>query len=93
MARMKAYGGAETMASLQGEPDSPATKGSVTVYGGGEALHDRLNVGDKSIGAASAGDSQFPKVYGGGTPMVTRPSPKRTSGSGDSTGAEQTDSP
>ena len=84
MARPKAHGNAQTIASLNDEnaatPPVPSM-GAGTGFGGAPTLSSNpIDSGERSIAAAMNGGADA-MVYGGGAAVVKQRSPRRVSGS------------
>lgn len=90
MARQKAKGG-PTIASLTDESLSqpPTSGGELKAFGGAPAMSpNRIDQGEKMVGAAAASGERYPTQFGGSrdTMIVNRPPMKRVPG-GSASGA------
>lgn len=86
MARPKAHGNSQTIASLRDEAaENPPTRGAGAAgFGGAPTLASNpIDSGERSVAAVNA--EVFPTPYGMGEAITKRPAPRRvrgTSGSG-----------
>jgi hypothetical protein len=86
MARPKAHGNSQTIASLRDEAaENPPTRGAGAAgFGGAPTLSSNpIDSGERSVAAVTG--EVFPTPYGGGASIVKQPAPRRvrgTSGSG-----------
>lgn len=85
MARPKTHGGAPTIYSLYGEPDTPPTRASVDGHGGAPTTNTTHNRGEKQVGGPSG--ETYPSPHGGAPGFSKYPTPRFPTGSGDNVGA------
>jgi hypothetical protein len=82
MARPKAHGNAQTIASLRDEAaENPPTRGTGAAgFGGAPTLASNpIDSGERSVAAVTG--EVFPTPYGGGASVTKRPAPRRVRGS------------
>jgi hypothetical protein len=82
MARPKAHGNSQTIASLRDEAaENPPTRGAgASGFGGAPTLSSNpIDSGERSVAAVT--NEVFPTPYGGGASIVKQPAPRRVRGS------------